>query len=152
MPKRELDLKDLDGVREEVQRLHTDGYEKTGAWDLSQICEHIAIPLRMAVDGSPFKANLFMRVMAQLFMKKKFFRERKIKPGLSAPNGTAFESSDEAAAVAKLNDAIQYFTNHTGPMADHPFFGKLSKEQWHDFNTIHCSHHLAFLVPKAEQA
>lgn len=150
MERRDIDLKDLDAALEEAKRLHASGYEKVGEWDLSQICEHITMPINMAIDGSPFKANFLMRTMAILLMKKKFFRDRKIKPGLKAPGNAVFATSDEATALANLEKAIERFKAHDGPMQMHPFFGNLSKELWHDFNTIHCSHHLAFLVPKAD--
>src|SRR5438105_11241467 len=41
MPQRQLELKDFADVLAEVDRLHQDGYDKLGAWDLAQTCDHL---------------------------------------------------------------------------------------------------------------
>ena len=52
------------------------------------------------------------------------------------------------ASLAKLRQGIARFEAHQGDMADHPFFEKLSKEQWRELHLIHCAHHLSFQVPE----
>lgn len=148
--RRELDLKTLDAVVADARRLLERGYEQVGDWNLAQVCRHIAAPMRLTIDGFDFKAPWVQRTVTRLFFKKRFFRQRTIPTGLPAPPGTEFEADeDEAGAVAELEQAVERFKAHTGPLSPHPYFGELTRDEHMDFNTIHCSHHLSFLVPKS---
>lgn len=147
--RRELDLKTLDAVIADARNLLEQGYEQAGAWNLAQVCRHIAAPMRLAMDGYNFKAPWIQRTVTRLFFKKRFFRQRTIPTGLPAPPGTEFGVDDEAGAVAELEQTVERFKAHTGPLSPHPYFGELTRDEHVDFNTIHCSHHLSFLVPKA---
>jgi len=147
MDRRQLDLTTLDAVVEDIKQLHEHGYEKTGDWDLSQVCQHVALTMSMSTEGAKFKVNPIIRMMATLMMKKKFFSKRSIAAGLAAPKPLCPALSDEAEAIQQFEQAVERFNAHQGDYHRHPLFGKLSRQQWHDFNTIHASHHLSFLIP-----
>ena len=71
------------------------------------------------------------------------------------------EAKDDLDAIAEgLNmlaeeiDAstvsISRFRKHLesgGNFKSHPIFGRLTRDQWDQFHTIHCMHHLSFLTP-----
>jgi hypothetical protein len=149
MERRQLDLPDLDAVLAEARRLHEAGYEAVGQWNLAQACRHCTMPINGCIDGIDFKPSWLLRTFIKLTgAKGKFFATRKIKPGLPAPPSTVFESGeDEAMAITELEQAIARLKQHDGPFAVHPFFGRLSADQWHQFNTIHTMHHLGFFLP-----
>jgi Protein of unknown function (DUF1569) len=58
------------------------------------------------------------------------------KPGLGA--GVQAEA---------LRAALRLYAAHTGPLAEHPFFGRISRDEWTRLHCIHCAHHLSFVHP-----
>ncbi len=148
--RRALDLPDLDAIVPEARRLMEARYEKAGQWDLSQICQHLAGAIHGSIDGGVPSASLPVRVIARFFIKDALFKSRKIRAGVPAPQAIEhFPSCDENAAIDRLAKAIDRLKQHHGPLATHPYFGKLSGDEWCQFHAIHASHHLGFLVPKA---
>ena len=150
MDRRELDLKDLDAVLAEVDRLHKGGYRKSGQWKLAQICRHCAAPMAECIDGFQFKPPLLLRLLVPILgMKKSFFGTRRIKVGIRAPSyQIPPEGLDEAEEIQTLRQAVERLKQHKGPHHRHPIFGELTPEQWHEFFTIHTMHHLMFLHPQ----
>ena len=53
MERRHLDFNDFDSVSVDVGNLRQRGYTKVGNWTLGQICEHLAMGMRMSIDGDP---------------------------------------------------------------------------------------------------
>ena len=54
---------------------------------------------------------------------------------------------DDRAEVEALRAAIQVFSGHTGPVAEHPFGGKFTRSDWERLHCAHIAHHLSFLIP-----
>jgi hypothetical protein len=148
--RRRLDLASLDDVLGDIRKLHEGGYTKAGQWNLAQICLHCAKPMDMCIDGFSFKANFVVRLAVKILIKKSFFRDRKIQPGLKAPAGFVIEpDADEASAIGNMETAIKRFQDHkqaSRGWRPHPVFGTFSADQWEQFHIIHCMHHLSFLV------
>ena len=57
-------------------------------------------------------------------------------------------ATDEAAAKA-LQQTIERFKNHDGPIRHSPLFGELDRDTTLKIQLRHCEHHLSFLVPSA---
>ncbi|MCE9590174.1 MAG: DUF1569 domain-containing protein [Planctomycetes bacterium] len=150
MKPRELDLRDFDGVLDEVRRLRADGYEKAGNWDLAQMCQHIAIPIRDSMDGFSFEAPLAIRVLGPLVFKKRIFSTRRLRDGIKAPREIEPPPGlDADTEIRNLEALITRFRAHTGALHPSPFLGEMDKTEWEQFNTIHASHHLRYLIPRA---
>ena len=49
--RRHLDFHDFDAVTADVENLHKRGYTKLGNWDLSQVCNHLAINMGTALEA-----------------------------------------------------------------------------------------------------
>jgi|SRR5437667_6575951 len=149
MTPRELRFADCAAVRAELDRLHTGGYERTGNWDLAQVCDHLNFFVVGSLDGHQFKVPWIFKVLFGRMVLRRLLTKRKFKPGgftpqkpLPAPGG------DEAAAVARFKNTLSRFESHPGEYHDSPFFGHLTRDQWRDLHLIHAAHHLGFLVPK----
>jgi len=147
MNRRELDFRDFDALLADIQRLHEQGYEKAGQWNLGQICKHLSITMEMSLEGFPFKGPWLFRKVIGPFVKPRFFRSRKIKPGLPAPPTMVAEpDSDEGQAIEQLKQITTRVREHRGEFQPHPFFEYLSPEQWLQLHLIHAAHHLSFLI------
>jgi hypothetical protein len=152
MPRRELDLPDLDAVVAEADSLCRHGYTKAGQWDLGQVCTHIAKPMRGVVEGIPAKfrvpwhVRLAVRVLG---VKGKVLRTRRIREGVAIPKNLVPPAGlDEAQTVAELRAAVAAYKAYQGVVPRHPLFGTLTRAEWDEMILIHCFHHLSFLIPK----
>ena len=149
MERRDLNLKNLDEVLVEIHRLSDGGYDKLGQWDLAQVCHHCASPIEQTIDGYTFRVPLPIRLIIIVTgAKRKFFRRRDIKPGLSAPATTLPpEGLETAEQIKRYEAAVKRLKTHTGDFHAHPFFGTMTPDAWEQFHTIHTMHHLRFLRP-----
>jgi hypothetical protein len=149
MPKRNLEFRELSEVLPEVDRLHTAGYEKAGTWDLAQTCDHLAYFIEATLDGANFRVPWLVKVLFGRIALRSILKHRRMREGATTPQKPLpAPGGDEAAAVTRLKRAIERLLAHQGELHDSPFFGHLTPEQWRELHTIHCAHHLAFLVPK----
>ena len=153
MPRRPVRFDSLDAAVQDARNLLAHGYTKAGTWDLKQVCEHLAIALNGTMDGIDFKAPLPLRIMVKLIgAKARILKSRKIPEGAPAPPTSVFTPAanpdEEAAAVQNLADAVERYRHYTGPLANHPVFGKINRQEWDTFHAMHCEHHLSFLLPK----
>ena len=153
MERRKLDLKDLDEVISEIEKLHQEGYQKAGNWNLAMICNHCGLVIRGALEGFDFKAPLLYRVIGPLLLKKMIFKQRCFKEGLESPATIMpVPGKDEGTEIDQIKQLIQRLKNAGEELSPSPFLGKLSKQQWMDFNVIHCCHHLSFLIAEDIQS
>jgi len=147
--RRRIDLRSFDEVVTEVKRLQATGYEKAGQWNLAQACRHVAGAMHAQIDGIATRVSLPERLIARFFIKDAIFRSRRLRAGVAAPvEIDAPADGDQAQALTDLQAAITRLLAHDGTSHPHPYFGKLSNEQWRDFHLIHASHHLGFLAPR----
>ncbi|MEW4452373.1 DUF1569 domain-containing protein [Bremerella sp. JC817] len=117
--------------------------ETLGNWSPGQIFDHLAKAFDMAIDGADFRAFFLLRWFATLFLKRKFL-ERGLPPGLPTNECFVPEPIDNDAGLARLEDAIgRYLQDPRRGL--HPIFGKLTPEEWTQFQLRHCEMHMSFL-------
>jgi hypothetical protein len=149
MTPRDLEFKDFDAVRAELDRLHLNGYDKAGAWDLAQICDHLNYFMTGSLDGHQFKVPWIFKALLGRIVLRRILTNRKMKRGVFTPQKPLPEAGgDEAAAVDKFKNTITRFDAHKGEFIDSPFFGHLTPDQWRDLHLTHAGHHLGYLIPK----
>jgi hypothetical protein len=152
--RRQLSFNTLDEVIADVERLQAKGYTATGQWDLSQVCRHLAEWLRFPVQGFPRMnpvLGLVFWVLRNTIGRRSF---RKFLDGKPFPAGkptmpqTVFPAGGNATeAVALLQQSIDGFKNHRGPVQPSPLFGAMTYDDAVRMQLLHCAHHLSFLVP-----
>lgn len=154
--RRRLRFHSLDEIIVEAENLHTRGYEKTGQWDLAQICNHCACWVKYPMDGFPrlpwYLKPVFFVLKHTLMKKieKQMKDDRTFPQGVSTAPMTVFPAGqDESAAVLNLKNELSRMKTFTGPMHASPLRGLLPKDEWVDSHLVHCAHHLSFLVPKS---
>ena len=92
-------------------------------------------------------------------------RERKFQPrpayfsastdypdGVAAPLAVLVPPSglDDREQAELLRAALARFAWHADPFPDHPYLGRLTREEWIRFHCLHAAHHLSFAVPTAD--
>jgi hypothetical protein len=149
MGQRQLQFNDFAEVLAEVDRLHREGYEKLGQWDLAQVCDHLTYFMQGSLDGFTFRVPWLLKVLFGRFMLRRILKQRRMKAGIPTPQKPPPPvGGDEAAAVARFRQVVERFQAHQGELRPSPFFGHLTPQQWRDLHLIHCAHHLGFLAPK----
>jgi hypothetical protein len=146
--RRELKFASLEDVMPEVERLLR-GHKTVGNWSLGQICNHLAIPLRLPVHGydGPMPPWLVRKVLAPVILRR-ILQTEKMREGASAPDALQPKPGVDARQEADaLRLAIAELLAYHGPVHPHPFFGKMSHDEWVRLSRIHCAHHLSFALP-----
>jgi hypothetical protein len=145
--RRPLAFSSLGEVMPEVDRL-LQGHRTGGNWSLGQICNHLADSLRYSIEGFGVKAPWLIRnTLGQIF-KRQLFKTGQMRAGIKLPEKFLPRPQLDARAEAEgLRAALQKYSAQTGPLADHPMFGPLGRDEWTRLHCIHCAHHLSFVHP-----
>ena len=150
--RRPLTFASLDEVMPDVERLLR-GHTTVGSWSLGQICSHLAQALHFTIDGFPAEARLpwIIRKTIGRFLLWRILRTGRFVEGMRMPvKYEPVPGSDARTEAESLRAALRRFAAHTGPLAEQPLYGPVSRAVWERFHCIHCAHHLRFALP-AEQ-
>jgi hypothetical protein len=152
MNRRRLKFADFDACLAEVKRLHETGYDKSGNWDLSQICEHLATAFNRSIDGYSFKRPWILRKTAGRAALVYVLRTGQIPAGAAAPPASLPTMGlAEGESIARFEAALRRVDAHAGDFDDHPIFDRLSRANNRRVHLIHAAHHLGFLIPKSTE-
>jgi hypothetical protein len=113
-----------------------------GKMNVAQMLAHCQMPLGVATGKHQLKRNFFLSLIGPLF-KKQLFNDKPFKRNLptdksfiiTVPN--EFEK-EKQGLIAMINS----FSAVTISNEPHPFFGKLSNEEWSRGTWKHLDHHL----------
>lgn len=158
--RRDLQFDQLEDIKSETERLLSAGCASSGNWNLAQTCSHLENWMRFPMDGfptPPFFVRIMLGVMRHTIgprMRRKILAERSMQAGAPTDPATvpATDALSDEEAVQRLNTTLERFATYNGPLHTSPFFGKMSREEVHQLQLIHCAHHLGFLVPKSDSA
>jgi hypothetical protein len=147
--RRSLKFSSLAEVMPDVDCL-LQGHRTGGNWSLGQVCNHLSDSLILSVEGFGVKAPWLIRKTLGPIVKRQLFKTGQMREGIKIPEKFLPKPGLDARAEAEaLRAALQRYSAHTGPMADHPMFGPLSRDEWTRLHCIHCAHHLSFVHPGA---
>lgn len=149
--RRELRFQTLDDARAELDRLEKGPVETTGNWSYFQILAHCAKAINASMRGFSTKKSWFLRRLVGPLALRKVFKQGFIPAGaVSSAKGVSVQrvEGDEKAILAELKKLINEFEGYNGPLAEHPFFGKLNKKQWTRLAVMHLANHLGYAKPK----
>jgi hypothetical protein len=145
--RRRLRFASLGQVIPDVERLLA-GHATVGRWSLGQILNHLALTVRLPMDGVPTKLPWPVRRLFGPVACRLSFWLGWIPPGIRVPRVYLPRPGLEAAREADaLRIALERFGRFTGRLDEHPLLGRLSPAQWEHFHCLHCAHHLSFAVP-----
>ena len=150
MKRRQLDFRSADDVIADIQLLQRVGYQPTGNWNLTQICEHWTGTMAGGLDGFGFRAPWILRAtvfqwgfdfaLKRRWIGRGFPTLKRLKPQTS-------ETVDNDAEINQCIETCRRAAARVEPIVDYPFLNDLPAADWRDFMWIHAAHHLGFLVP-----
>jgi hypothetical protein len=133
-------------IHDRAARLTPDSARDWGTMTVSQGLEHMAKSLRMAVgeDRTPrlFVGRLLGGLVKNLVLRddKPMHRNSPTAPSLVVKGNPDFET--QRTAVLALVDRFQAAGPRGCTTHPHPFFGKLTPEEWGTLVHKHLDHHL----------
>ncbi len=127
-----------------IENLKADSKAHWGKMNVAQMLEHCEKPILVSQGKLPVRRS-FIGFLFGKMAKKSLLNNHHFKKNL--PTDSNFVIKNEADfEKSKMNliDLIKGLEN--GQMSfhneNHPFFGKMSKEEWHILTTKHLDHHL----------
>ncbi|MDA1017133.1 MAG: DUF1569 domain-containing protein [Planctomycetota bacterium] len=147
--RRPLTYSKMSGILEDAEQLAKGAYRTTGEWSFGQILWHLGYSIEGSFIGFSFKAPLLARLVIAPFIKKKTLTQP-MKPGFKlGPSAAVMIPSTDVSTedgLAKLRDAIRRFES-ASPNQAHPFFGKMTSDEWVLLHLRHAELHLSFVWP-----
>lgn len=125
-----------------INQLTPRSQRKWGKMDVAQMLAHCQMPLGVAVGKHKLKGNFFLKIIGRL-IKKKVFNDQPFKQNLPTDNSFKMTAPKEFEKEKQnLIQMINDFSETTMSGEPHPFFGKLTKEEWSKGTWKHLDHHL----------
>ena len=114
---------------------------------------HLAATMEIGLDGAPFKAPWFIRLIAKpVFKRTSRGFTRPMPAGYQLPSYAAQHLiPDDTAleeAFARLRHAVERWSQEP-QRHPHPVFGKLTEEEWVRLQLRHAEMHMSFVLPMA---
>lgn len=143
-----MEIKNLfdDAVKQQIiSRINTLTPQSQAQWgkmNVGQMLAHCQMPLGVATGKHTLKRNFLLSLIGPFF-KKQLFNDKPFKRSL--PTDKSFIITDERIFEKEkqaLVDMINSFSETTMSNDPHPFFGKLTKEEWSRGTWKHLDHHL----------
>ena len=135
----------LSAMLARLDALRPDARRAWGKMDVAQMLAHCQQPLRVALGELQLKRMLIGFLFGRM-AKKQLLSPKPWKPGMpTAPEFKVTDARDFAKEKAALRALVERF-GKGGPAAltkaPHPFFGKLTVDEWQALQLRHLDHHL----------
>lgn len=130
-------------ILDRINKLTADSKAQWGKMNVAQMLAHCQMPIGVAEGTHQLKRTLFGRIVgpmvkSMLYNDKPFKRNLPTDPSfIMHGEEKVFETEKQKLLTMIINFSEVNMINET-----HPFFGKLSKEQWSRGMYKHLDHHL----------
>ena len=150
--RREVRYESYDDLLADVENLAGQEYQVLGNWSYAQILEHLGIAMEGSIDGIPFKAPWFMRLLAKMLLKKKLLAGP-LSPGYQIPDNakpTIYPKEEKSLeeGLEHIRTAVARCKSEKA-RASHPLFDTISPAEWDQWNLRHAEMHMSFVLPAA---
>lgn len=131
-----------------LKRIHLLTPESKALWgkmNVSQMMSHCIAPIDFAFGNTTIRSNFFMQLIGRLF-KNKILNSTEFQK--NSPTAKEFLRTNDHDFKKTKDELIQKVNEFTekGPKAikhkKHPFFGKMTNEEWDKLHYMHLNHHL----------
>ena len=126
-----------------INKLTPDSKALWGKMNVGQMLAHLQVPIGVAEGTNKIKRTLFGRIVGPM-VKSIIYNEKPFKRHL--PTDPSFvminSEKDFETEKQKLLEMVSNFSEKNIVNEVHPFFGKMTKEQWSKGTYKHLDHHL----------
>lgn len=140
-----FNTEDKDEILNRIDELHPDSKPMWGKMGVSQMLAHCVVPTKVALGEATIKRNIF-GVLFGKTAKKKLVSEKPFPKNLPTdPSFVIKDVPDFYEKQQELKTVIEKLYNtDKNALANrrHPFFGKLTVDEWGILNYKHLDHHL----------
>lgn len=133
-------------IVERINKLSVSSNAQWGKMNVSQMLAHCQVPLQAAYGEVKLKRGLMGVLFGGMVRKKLTANEERFQKNL--PTDKAFimrEEKNFESEKAKLIPLVKRFAEQGSSgitKAPHPFFGKMTSEEWDKIQMKHLDHHL----------
>lgn len=128
-----------------IEKLTPDTKPLWGKMNASQMLSHCQAPIDVAFGNLKLKPNFFLLMLGRIYKNKILAAKGFKKDSPTAPDFIRNGDYDFEDSKAKLIERIKTFADED-PKAikinKHPFFGKMTEEEWDNLQWKHLNHHL----------
>lgn len=148
--RRTLRFQTLEEMLADVENLAGVPTRTLGNWSFGQILDHVAMWLEFPLDGFPITIPWYIRWLVWPF-KGTMIRSA-MRPGFNwgereAKLVTPQREVSVGEGLARLRRVIARWRSEQ-PKYPSPLLGKLTPQQWEQFQLRHAEHHLSYVVPE----
>lgn len=140
-----FDASVADKILDRIEKLQPGTQPLWGKMTVSKMLAHCQVPLRVALGEKKLKRTL-LGVLFGKIAKKQILKHEPMKKNLPTdPNFVIKNDPDFTSEKHKLESLIRRFTaSDVKTIVDrpHPFFGKMTAEEWGWLQYKHLDHHL----------
>ncbi len=140
-----LDISGNQEIIDRINKLTADTKNQWGIMDVSQMMAHCTVALKITLGEIKPQSNIFLKMLGKTFKKKIFAADSFRKNSKTGKEFiiTEIKNFDEEKPV--LISYIKKFVDKGSGIItteSHPFFGKLTVEEWDSLMYKHLNHHL----------
>jgi hypothetical protein len=126
-----------------IQKLTPESQAVWGKMSVDQMCKHTNEALIVAFGENKVKVNFVFRLLGRMMKNKVFNSEFK----RNSPTAKEFIFTDKYDFETSRNDLIRNFSrfaegHQSIKITDHPFWGKMTYDDWNKLMWNHVDHHL----------
>ncbi len=130
------------GIVNRINNLTPQSQAVWGKMNVAQMLVHCQMPLGVATGKHQLKSNFFMRLIGPLF-KKQLFNDKAFRRNLPTDKSFIITNTHNLETEKQnLISMISGFSEATISNEPHPFFGKLTNQEWSRGTWKHLDHHL----------
>jgi hypothetical protein len=130
---------------ERINKLTEDSKPIWGKMSVNEMLAHCHCPMDVALGNLNLKANFVMRILGKL-LKNKILNSKEFQKNSPTAKEFIIKGDLDFITVKKgLIERINTFSlekENAIKNKVHPFFGKMSNEEWSKLQTMHLDHHL----------
>lgn len=151
LAQRSLRFQNLDEARAELQRLAAIAEQNlriANEWSLAENAVHLAQSIEFSMTGYPqAKPVLFQQTVGKWAFQR-FSRQGYMAHNLNEeiPGAPPLRPDDTAAAVRRLELAIENFEQFEGHLQPHFAYGSLDKKAYAQAHAFHLADHFAAMI------
>jgi hypothetical protein len=129
-------------IKERFNKLTAASQPQWGKMTVSQMLAHCGNTLEANLDEKHPKPSFFGGLLGRM-VKKSVVNEKPFKQGLpTSPHFVVANERDFLTEKHRLLALLDRIQTVPPKNAVHPFFGKMSAEEWNTLNSKHLDHHL----------